>query len=637
MPRKNKTISTETKAAPAPRAVALVKSEKGVLRASGAFDRYDAALKGKADAGDLIEVKLSKNSKKATFVRRIGRPDSISAVIEALALNAGELAYSEIEEAAAAASAAAAAHFERRDLRSLVTFTIDGESTRDFDDAISARVEGERIRVWVHVADVAAYVRPGSELDGEARRRATSVYLPTRTIPMLPKALSVGVCSLVPGEERAAVTCELLLERGEVIERQFYRSLIRSDARLTYGHVEDIFLGRTEPGPTYAAALAAARQAAIDRTVEGPDENRFEAIFEISGEGVIGISSRPEEESQRLIERLMVLANQEVARFLSERGVPALFRTHAASDPEKVRRMLSRLRSLGVEVTDPTIAGAVEAIGAYEARHGPNEALMQLVWGARAPASYERELAAHDGLGLHAYTHFTSPIRRYADLVVHRALLAEIGAEEFTDSPRHSQLPELAEHLNERTKTTKKLERRSGDICQVSLLVHRLNSTGPDRVERKLKGRIVGMSAHGCYIRVDCTEGMLQGRSIGGAANEEQTIWSTGSGRELRLGDVVAIRIRKVDPVRGQLALELTGEKGKGRRKRVSSGSNRSKSPKATPKAKSAKGKAPKQRQGASKAASKRRRRTGAAPPASAGASKSRTSPRRRSAAKQPA
>ena len=536
---------------PQPTAVALIRQTNDGLAATGAFTRFSAAFTcPDARPGDLYEITPGRNPKP---LRRIGRPSSAPAVIEALAVHAGERDFTGRQERHARQLAEAGECCKRRDLRDLPTFTIDGDSTRDFDDALSARREGENIRVWVHVADVAAYVRPGSALDREARRRATSIYLPTRTVPMLPEALSTGVCSLLPGADRAAVTCELLLADGEVIAERFYRSLIRSDARLTYTHVDDIFTGRAEPGPTYAAALAAARQAAVDREADS-SQRSDEAVFEFDGDEVCAISARRQREAHRLIERLMVLANQQVAAFLACRGVPTLYRTHARCEPQRLSRTLQRLRSLGVHPRQPTLQCAAEAVDAYEAAHGPADAVRSLLWGARPPAAYARELAAHEGLGLEAYCHFTSPIRRYADLVVHRALLAELGAEPADSAPRYVQLPDLAEHLNERNRVARKLERRAGDICRVSLLRRRLRN---GETARTLAGTVVGMSEAGCFVSVDCAEGLLGARTLGGQPNAQHTVWRSQHG-PLRLGDTVGVRIEALDPVRGHLRLAMT-------------------------------------------------------------------------------
>lgn len=539
---------TDLLASPQP-AVALIQRDDRGLRATGAFSRFNVAFDGDARPGDLIATVGSP----ARPVKRLGRPSSAKAVIAALALHNGHEPFSAELEAAAQHSAAQADSYQRRDLRDLLTFTIDGDSTRDFDDALSARREGPCIRVWVHVADVAAFVRPGDALDLEARRRATSVYLPSLTVPMLPQALSTGACSLVPGKDRAAVTCELLLRDGVVEQLDIYRSRIRSDARLTYTHVEDIFLGRAEPGATYAAALAAARQAAVDRTLRAAEHGE-EAVFEFTGDEVTAIRARPQQESQRLIERLMVLANQEVAAFLHQRGAPSLYRTHAADDPQRTTRALQRLAALGVDVDEPSPRGAWEAVDRWESDHGPSPALRSVAWQTRPPAAYSRELSAHEGLGLEAYCHFTSPIRRYADLIVHRALLAELGAEKVGTAPRYVELPDIAEHCNDRNRQARKLERRAGDICRVSLLRHRLREQG---LSRQLTGTVAGMSDNGLFVSVDCADGLLSGRDLGGRPDPTHTCWTTAGGRELRLGERVAVHVRALDPVRGQIRLAL--------------------------------------------------------------------------------
>lgn len=536
-------------------AVALIRSGDDGLTAHGAFERFSLPFDGDAREGDLFLI--SRQARRAQPIAKVGRPSSVRAVIDALAHFHGEHVHTPPLQAEARRVAGEGERFARRNLTALPTFTIDSESTRDFDDAISARAErGARIRVWVHVADVAAFVRPGSPLDRDAARRATSVYLPTLTVPMLPEALSTGVCSLVPGKVRAAVTAEFLLKDGQVLERSFYRSKIRSIARLTYTEVDEIFLGQREPGPTYKAALAAARQAAVDRTVddvvERSGESRF--VFDDDRGEVVGLAdAASESESHRLIERLMVLANQEVAAFLAARQAPALYRTHAQTSPAKLQALLGRLQAMGVTVDEPTLAGAAGAVDEHEARHGSAPALRALLMGARSAAAYQRELDSHEGLGLAAYTHFTSPIRRYADLLVHRALLAEIGAEPHTTAPTYLALPKIAAHLTERTLATKRLERRARAICSVSLLRVRIRDHGLGRTHT---GTITGIGDSGVYVRVDCVEGMLGARHLGGSPDEHRTVWNARQ-RPLRLGARVRVRIRQIDPVKGQVALAL--------------------------------------------------------------------------------
>jgi ribonuclease R len=530
-------------------AVALLSASERGLRAHGAFARFDLPYTGKGSPGDLVHVSLRQGQAKC--LSTIGSPSAVQAVISALALEAGEVGHSSKLRAEGDRAVREVHDFARRDLRSLPTFTIDGEHTEDFDDALSARSERDGLRVWVHVADVSAYVRPGSPLDTEAQRRCTSVYLPTLTVPMLPEALSTGACSLVPGEDRAAVTCEFLLREGVVEERAFYRSLIRSDARLTYSHVEDVFLGRAEPGPTYAAALTAARQAAVERGEDEPFQEH-DVEFEMEGGEVVAISSRKQQESERLIERLMILANQEVARFMLSRGATTLYRTHAARDPERMERAIARLRTLGVSVSGKSFHDVEQSVERHESRHGPQAALHLILRATCPPALYGTVHGAHDGLGVRSYCHFTSPIRRYADLAVHRALLAALGEDE---APR-CDLDAVAVRLNERARAVRKLEYRADDACRVSFLSRQLRRK---KLPRTMKGTVSGMCQGGCFVSIDGAEGMLSGRELGGVPNEEQTIWRPRGkrSRPLRLGDEARVRIKDLDLVRGRVALAL--------------------------------------------------------------------------------
>lgn len=525
--------------------VAVIQEAHNGLEAVGAFNRFKLPFKGTATPGDLF---LVKGGKQATPIRRLGRPDSIQTVIEAMLLDAGEYHITQAEEQEAERVTGAGESFARRDLTHLATFTIDGESTRDFDDAISAKAEGENIRIFVHVADVSAYIRPGSLLDQAARRRGNSIYLPTQTILMLPRALSNGVCSLVPHQERAAVTCEILLHHGTVMEKTFYRSRIKSIARLTYDHVDQIFLGRIEPGPTYSLALQAAREAAHERLGSGVDKGG-DVQFDIDQGQVIGLRDRTGGESHHLIERLMLLANAEVAGFLQKHQAPTLYRTHQITNRERETALIKRLASLG-------LAGVRDLAHAYElVQQAENEKYLPLLQAARLGAEYTPTMDGHQGLELGAYLHFTSPIRRYADLVVHRSLLAEIGEDTLEATPRLEGLNELGEHLGERGRITRKLERRAGSACRVSYLCHRLQSGAPHTRD----GRIAGMSPAGCFIDIGETEGLLPARALGGGPNEELTIWK-GS-RTLSIGDVLPVKIKSLDPVKGQVLLDTVSNK----------------------------------------------------------------------------
>src|SRR4051794_12017745 len=228
-------------------------------------------------------------------------------------------------EARRAAQSASGASAPRRDLTEMPTFTVDPATARDFDDAVSARREGNSTRLWIHIADVAAHVKPGSPLDREARRRANSTYAPGTVEPMLPSALSEVACSLAPGVERLAVTSEIVVgARGEVEEASFYRSRIRSDVRLDYDELDRIFAGRVEAPAAVSEPLAIARGAAATlaeaRGSAGLEVESTEPEFDFDRRGeVLRARSVPQTESHRLIERLMILTNEAVARLLEKR------------------------------------------------------------------------------------------------------------------------------------------------------------------------------------------------------------------------------------------------------------------------------------------------------------------------------
>jgi ribonuclease R len=257
-------------------------------------------------------------------------------------------------EAGRAADAAEASELRRRDLTALLTFTVDPATARDFDDAVSAQREEDGWRLWIHIADVAAHVRPGTPLDLEARRRANSTYVPGAVEPMLPRALSEDACSLAPGVERLAVTAEIELSpSGAMRGASFYRSRIRSIARLDYDRLDRVFAGAEAAPEGVAEPLAAAREAAAalgERSgTTSLDVESFEPEFHFDGDGnVSGARGVEQTESHRLVERLMILANEAVAQLLERKRVPAVYRVHAQPDPLRIERLVEQLQALGV-------------------------------------------------------------------------------------------------------------------------------------------------------------------------------------------------------------------------------------------------------------------------------------------------
>ncbi|MGI9081206.1 MAG: RNB domain-containing ribonuclease, partial [Thermoleophilaceae bacterium] len=308
-----------------------------------------------ASEGDLVLVGAGKRG--ARILRRLGRPDVARDVLEGLMLDRGlRRSFPRAVEAEAAEEAERPfTKGSRLDLRELPTFTIDPDDAKDFDDAVSAeRLDRGVVRLWVHIADVSAYVRPGTALERETCRRGTSVYVPGAVEPMLPEALSNRACSLRPGEDRLAVTVEMDIAGTDVRRVEFHRSLIRSDRRLTYAEVDDVFAGRSRAEQPWGGPLAAAREVA--RALSERREQRgalevtsHEPVFRFDPDGrVAGVRAEEQSESHALIEELMILANEQVAGYLADRKLPALYRVHERPDPQKVEFMVAQLASLDI-------------------------------------------------------------------------------------------------------------------------------------------------------------------------------------------------------------------------------------------------------------------------------------------------
>jgi ribonuclease R len=503
-------------------------------------------LRRGAEAGDivLINAREKNRSLRGEVTRVIGPSDDPRNVYEALfaSIGTGRRFPRKVEEEAEAVAVKDPG--ERQDLTHLQTVTIDGADAKDFDDAISVERSGDEggYRVWVHIADVTHYVEPGGALDAQAASRANSVYLPGTVAPMLPARLSNDVCSLKPGVERAAVTVEMeVAPDGEAKGARAYRSRIVSDARLTYDGVDDFLRGEGAvelPGLVRAAyelsrvlKSRAARRGKLELGGREPE-------YEVDEEGVpTAARTRRSTPARELIEELMVLANESVAKML-RRKKGGVFRVHERPDAESLETLTQRLAAVGVH-EEPT----PENLGTI-AQKAKSDAVNYLILRSIPRALYSPHDSGHYGLALEDYAHFTSPIRRYADVLVHRALLG--------DEPP-ADLDGVAAHISER-------EYRSM-ICERTADQYTLMWLMRDRVGDDLEGTVVSTTAFGLFVELETgATGLVHVSKLPGwwELDPSGVVLSNDAiGASYRVGDRVLVELLDVLPLMQRAELRV--------------------------------------------------------------------------------
>jgi ribonuclease R len=510
---------------------------------------------GDADAGDLAV--LVRGRGRARLERVLGRADDVQAVLEGLMVERG------LREEFEPHDAPEPSLEGRTDLRELLSFTIDPETAKDFDDALSVREEPNGLRAWVHIADVSHFVPSGSPLDHGAAGRAFSTYVPGRVAPMLPPQLADDLCSLRPNVDRLTVTVEFP-PTGEPL---FYRSVIRSRARLTYAQAE-----RGEAEPDVAEALKL-----VGRLAEELRRKRFERgalriesaeiQFSFDGQGGVERAWRESEpHAHMLVEELMILANEAVAGLLAGRRREAVYRVHERPEPQSIALLLAKLGDLDVPTppepeqmssreAERVAAAASERVMRYVQQSGRGrEAFPALVLRALKQARYDPRNLGHSGLASPFYCHFTSPIRRYPDLVTHRVLLREIGQGE--EAPQ-GDLSDIAEHASAREREAAQVEYLADEICLAWLLDRQLFELGWEHV---FEGEITGAIGSGLFARFgDVFEGYVPARRLPGDYFELNSLGTAlvgrRGGRTYRLGDPIQVRVEKIERYEGKVEL----------------------------------------------------------------------------------
>ncbi|MDI6900081.1 MAG: ribonuclease R [Anaerosomatales bacterium] len=473
----------------------------------------------------------------------------------------------DVTEAAEALRQDVAAEIERgrEDLRSLFTVTIDPVDAKDFDDAISLeRVEG-RVRLWVHIADVSHYVPWGSVVDEEARQRATSVYLVDRVLPMLPEHLSNVICSLNPGEERLAFTVRMDLDRnGAVEDYALFPSAIRSDRRFDYDMVQRWLDGGGFPDAESERLLTDFRRVAAtlhERRVArgGLDFETVEAKVRLAEDGSpLEVVLRARTDATNMIEEAMILANEVVARHMTEAKAPMVYRIHEDPDPDALEQVAVILKEFDYPIQDVHGASPQTFQRIVKFAHGrPEERLINsLLLRALERARYVDYLGSHFGLASEAYTHFTSPIRRYPDLIVHRLLRAQLAGTLDAEpvASMAEQLEWLTDHCSFMEREAESAEDESTKMKLVELMAEHLGE--------EFDGIVTGVANFGMFVQLENTaEGLVHVERMADDYYrydaERFMLWGENRGQTYRLGQAVRVRVVDASVADRRLDFEL--------------------------------------------------------------------------------
>jgi len=465
----------------------------------------------------------------------------------------------------------------RVDLRGMTTVTIDGETARDFDDAVSLRREGTDFRLWVSIADVSAYVKPGSLLDREAYLRGTSVYFPDRCIPMLPERLSNGICSLNPRVERLTMTAEMLFDStGAMKESSFYPSVINSAARLTYTIVKQIIVDNdpevADKHRPVTPMLREMKELAL--ILMGMRRKRGSIDFDLpEPEIIIGLTGRTEgiiraerNLAHQLIEEFMLAANEAVASFVSSRSIPFLYRIHENPDPAKLRDFQEFVYGFGYEfalVEERVNPAELQRLLAQAAGRPEERMLNYSLLRCMKQARYAAENLGHFGLASACYCHFTSPIRRYPDLVVHRILKAILALDEGKGSKRGEKqlavaterLGEVAEHTSKRERVAMEAERDVVEMKKVQYMQQHLGD--------EFDGYIAGVTGFGFFVELDelFVEGLVHISTLNddlyNYQEKQHCLVGSRLKRVFRIGDKARVTVAAASPATRRIEFTL--------------------------------------------------------------------------------
>lgn len=483
----------------------------------------------------------------------------------------------EVEKQAESVAAEKVVLGKRRDLRGELTITIDGDDTRDIDDAVSLKRRGGNFVLGVHIADVGHYVKRGSKLDGEAYNRGTSVYFPDRVLPMLPRALSNGACSLNEGEDRYALSCVMTITPdGERIKSEIFESVINSNHRTTYKEITALIEGDEGAAEKYPDLITMCRdmkelcEALSSRRerLGNIDLSVKEAHISLDERGEIVIPDFERTISERIIEQFMISANEAVAERMEKAGAPFMFRVHEPPAPEKIVSFLSFLSDLGIsgkvsedEPTPKQFQAILKRVAGKPCEGAVNKVMLRTMQKARY---FERNLG-HFGIASGCYCHFTSPIRRYPDLFIHRIIKGVLHGE--LDLMREKYAPVAAEEAAHCSLCERNADGAERDVDSLYKVVYMSDRTGEE-----YEATVSGVTAFGVFAELDNTvEGLIRLEKLPGGSYEylEDKFVLKGE-RTFRLGDRIKIRVDGCDwgNMRPEFSLaDMPAESGKNTQK----------------------------------------------------------------------
>lgn len=568
--------------------------EGGIVQSIDRRTRHDLAVAKEhmADAQDrdyVIAQASAGPGRTARVIERLGAEDD-PRITSLLVLKAKDVPmHFDLDAVSLAEEKTVPKLGNRTDFRDVPLITIDGIDARDYDDAVWAEPDPSSKNkggwhILVAIADVAHYVGEGDALDRTARLRGNSVYCPDRVIPMLPEALSNGMCSLRPTETRACLAAEMWISaEGKLLECEFKRGLMRSAARLTYEQVQAAHDGKPDEAtapllenvirPLYGAfrSLDRARRRRGTLDLELP-ERRIE--FDDAGR-VTAITERERLDSHRLIEEFMIAANVAAARTLESKSAPVMYRIHEPPATEKIEALGEALDGLGLKLTKSGSITPALFAGILKQAADKNIAplVSEIILRSQSQAVYSPARLGHFGLALRTYCHFTSPIRRYADILVHRALISALGlGKDGLSGDQARSFEAIGEEISTAERRAMTVEREVQDRLVTAFIA--------DRVGATFEGRITGVTRHGLFVRLNDTgaEGLLPIRMLPDDWYEvdDAGFSMTGErfGLRFRLGEEISVELADASPITGSLSFRLISGGGK-----APAGRNRARKP----------------------------------------------------------